>query len=402
MASDLTGMFQQLNQAIMNNPMTATDLGQRLVDQTSQGFGRVGGALLGNDPMSYMTPGAKQQQGMLELGRVQDMGTAAGMDQAASIYGRMGDSTNQLALSQAATTKRKEQQEEMMHQITAQLDMTSPEGLRQAAVVYRSMGKHDEALAMIKQAQELQQAQDAELAAGEKEIEEGSIRTKAMAMAMQRGDRDAHTALAGGFLSPEEYYAQILSGEEKAREFENQKALETAKNENRSVPVFVERANYEAATAAMESEQNAGVADKLVEDFERELAKGSGPRGGVIGGTEEGFRRIMGSPDAVSNLKIRYYQLRNSQAVKNLPPGAASDADVQLALQGWPGDDAPISQIISFLRGMAKMERASAEYNYFKANYVSENKTTLGVASAWAESKKEENANKVVFGAVPK
>lgn len=109
MAANLAGMFAQLNQAINANPL-ATGGGQKLIDMGSQALGtgaQAVGGLMGNpniDPYSFMTQGAKARQGPVDLAGL-DMTTAEGLEKAASIYGRMGDTTNQVAMAQAARTQ---------------------------------------------------------------------------------------------------------------------------------------------------------------------------------------------------------------------------------------------------------------------------------------------------------
>jgi hypothetical protein len=260
--------------------------------------------------------------------------------------------------------------------------------------------------------------EEATLEKGQEEIQANHVRSQSMKIAMQRKDSFAHAALGAGSLSPEEYIASVMDEEkpEPPKPFTlgtNDIRFDAEGNEiargpvalkdekGSSVPVYVERAAFESAQKAREAAVSAGQAQNLVSQIDKAIEGGAGPAGGALATGEEAFRRFLGSPDAVSNLKIKYYRLRNSDAVANLPPGSASDADVQLALQGWPGDNAPLSQIRSFLRGMQIMQEDATKYHRFTTDYIGDNRTTLGVSRAWREAQVEQSSNNIDFTAMP-
>lgn len=87
------------------------------------------------------------------------------------------------------------------------------------------------------------------------------------------------------------------------------------------------------------------------------------------------WKGFWGTQDGVSGLRQTYQALINSQAVKNLPPGPASDKDIQLAKQGFPPPNAGKDYIVSFLRGMEKMQRIAAQNDDRRANWIAANKS---------------------------
>ena len=108
--------------------------------------------------------------------------------------------------------------------------------------------------------------------------------------------------------------------------------------------------------------------------------------GGVFGGSwSETLKDATGSQDAVTDLRRQFMGIRASKVVDNLPPGAASDPDVKLALSGFPSENANKQQISGFLRGLAKIEKVNAEFNNYKAEYLSENGTERGMLKSWKE-----------------
>lgn len=85
----------------------------------------------------------------------------------------------------------------------------------------------------------------------------------------------------------------------------------------------------------------------------------------------------------VSELRLAYNGVRASEAVTLLPPGVASDADIKLALSGFPPENANGKHIASFLKGLAKLEEQQAEFAEFKSTYISDNGTERGMFQAW-------------------
>ncbi len=106
---------------------------------------------------------------------------------------------------------------------------------------------------------------------------------------------------------------------------------------------------------------------------------------GVAGRFSEWIKEQTGSQDEFSMLRRDWAAVRASEVVNNLPPGAASDADIAMAMSGFPDDQANPQQIASFLRGVAKMARLNGEYQAFKADFLSTNRSPAGLNQAWRE-----------------
>lgn len=94
---------------------------------------------------------------------------------------------------------------------------------------------------------------------------------------------------------------------------------------------------------------------------------------GWASAARESLKGAYGGQDPVTGLRNEYEQIVNQQAVKNLPPGPASDKDIQLAKQGFPPRTASKEYIVSFLRGMAKMQQAVAASSDRQANWIATN-----------------------------
>lgn len=136
-----------------------------------------------------------------------------------------------------------------------------------------------------------------------------------------------------------------------------------------------------ATDDAIKSDAEVGRFAALADEVDR-----SDLSGGVFGGSwSETLKDATGSQDAVTDLRRQFMGIRASKVVDNLPPGAASDPDVKLALSGFPSENANKQQISGFLRGLAKIEKVNAEFNNYKAEYLSENGTERGMLKSWKE-----------------
>ena len=105
----------------------------------------------------------------------------------------------------------------------------------------------------------------------------------------------------------------------------------------------------------------------LANDYEN-----SPPTSGFFGSTEKSFRDFMGTQGGEEILRTRYSNLMTSGAMANLPPGAASDADVALALEGWPNSYTNADTLAQFMRGQAKLSAYAAAAEQARANYIAD------------------------------
>ena len=139
--------------------------------------------------------------------------------------------------------------------------------------------------------------------------------------------------------------------------------------------VALQKAYLDSGKAAQESSASALRLNDLINEIDA-LKNEFG--GGTTTTWEEQYKNVVGDQDAVSALRTRYNAVRASEAVRNLPPGAASDADVALALSGVPPENANAETVMGFLRGVAKLEEFTAKYNQAKVKYMDENREIVG------------------------
>lgn len=153
----------------------------------------------------------------------------------------------------------------------------------------------------------------------------------------------------------------------------------------------LEKDYLDSSRASRESSASALRYGELANQIER---VGEAFGGGAQSTWTESYKELTGDTDSISALRTRYKAIRASSAVQNLPPGAASDADVALALQGVPPENANATTVASFLRGLAKLEAEVSRYNQAKLKYLDDNRSIVGFESQYIDQRTAETAPK--------
>lgn len=178
-------------------------------------------------------------------------------------------------------------------------------------------------------------------------------------------------------------YQSLKKTDSKAANEFGQKAGFVSK-EGRELSAQTQKRLSEFNDAATLAANNVVKYEDLASQFDQ------GVEGGVISGSwGEYVADLTGNQDWKTELRKDFAQVRASEAVRNLPPGAASDADIALALKPFPSDNASGAQVASFLRGLSKLSAYNEQYNTFKANYISEKGSERGMLDAWKQYAKQ-------------
>lgn len=188
--------------------------------------------------------------------------------------------------------------------------------------------------------------------------------------------------IARGFVTPEQAAAGEAEEDRAAALREREIELSEAREQRmaRALSASAEKALLESQDNVITRQRDANLMDSLANEFQ------SVTSGGVQAGFSEFLKTALGTEDEVSALRKRFNAIRSSQAVNNLPPGVASDKDIELALSGFPSANAGRELIQSFLRGAAKLARSEAAYSQFKSDFLSDKGTPRGLNRGWRES----------------
>jgi hypothetical protein len=138
------------------------------------------------------------------------------------------------------------------------------------------------------------------------------------------------------------------------------------------LPADTRKLVNDSAVAAAASKQSANQYN--------DLAKRLDAAGGGFGAATsfaDYLRKQTGAQSPLTELRQEYTRIRNSAAIKSLPPGVATDKDIELALKGIPPENANASTMASFLRGMAKMQDIDASVANAKTDWLANNNGVL-------------------------
>lgn len=165
--------------------------------------------------------------------------------------------------------------------------------------------------------------------------------------------------------------AQRLALDQQEFGFKMQQAQEKAQqliSEAPKLSVNMEKGIETAVNNTTASSNSANSMSALAQQFRAEK-----PTTGLFGNAQNMFAKLTGSDTTLRDLRIRQNALVNSQVLKFLPPGPATDKDVEIVRQGAPTDMDNPETVARWLDAMANLERRNAQFNEFKAEWMSAN-----------------------------
>lgn len=121
------------------------------------------------------------------------------------------------------------------------------------------------------------------------------------------------------------------------------------------------------------------------------------PMGGVGGKAMDKWKATFGTQDEVSRIKTQFQSVVNTNIINSLPPGVASDKDIEMAKSGYMNNSWSAEQIEEFLRGQAKLSAFVAEKKNAKAKWVSDKGgDSSGFNEHWQEVISQEGYKEMV------
>jgi len=147
--------------------------------------------------------------------------------------------------------------------------------------------------------------------------------------------------------------------------------MATIQNKLNEIPADTRKLLNESATLAATSKQSANQMNDLAKRIEGLGGYGAAARLG------EFAKSTLGVEGYETSLRQEYTRLRNQAAIKSLPPGPATDKDIELALRGFPKETSDSKLVASFLRGMAKLQDIDSAVSNAKTDWLANNNGTL-------------------------
>ncbi|MBU9358911.1 hypothetical protein KTE52_21475 [Burkholderia multivorans] len=99
---------------------------------------------------------------------------------------------------------------------------------------------------------------------------------------------------------------------------------------------------------------------------------------GAAGTFNDFLTKITGNKDAGQQLRGQLAQFVNSTILNQLPPGSASDKDIQLVRNGTPADNASKETWQAYLSAVGRVQQAAAVAAQMRADYLTANRGSLG------------------------
>ena len=119
---------------------------------------------------------------------------------------------------------------------------------------------------------------------------------------------------------------------------------------------------------------------------------------GIQAKAGEAWKYYTGSEGYLTSVRKNYSDIKVRNAIGNLPPGVASDKDIELVMEPWPEGTSSYGFIKRKLEAIARLEEGRAAYRAFEADYISKNRRRDGLAKAWADT---DHAKKIAGDNVP-
>lgn len=146
---------------------------------------------------------------------------------------------------------------------------------------------------------------------------------------------------------------------------------------------------YEADTAMKKASARVTRIGDLLNRFNNVITADNYTQG-LYGTVDQWLKNnITGNIDEVTALKNEYQRFRNEGVIQGLPPGVASDRDIAIAREGWPGPNVDPAYLAAFVRGMRKIAVAEYAQNFHKSNYIGAALSPQGLSSDWEKTKQD-------------
>jgi len=115
---------------------------------------------------------------------------------------------------------------------------------------------------------------------------------------------------------------------------------------------------------------------------------------GAAGKGSEAVKSIFGNEDEVTALKKELALIRNSEALKSLPAGTASEKDVAMVMEPMPNANSNPQYVAKWLDAYAKVSDGAAKYSDAKIGFLVDNgsvrsKNGKSFVDVWKDSQKE-------------
>jgi hypothetical protein len=341
------------------------------------------------------TPEQRQQK-LLQQGMMQGQLLSSGLRGRAAALAPLAQMAGQLGVQRQEDLRRAVQPmigldprttgEKLQDQLR-NIDTSTPQGLLQAAQAIQSIDP-------VRAAALRQASAEATRANAAQEAERK--RAEAAVLSAEASKINAETAKKSLNLDKSRLDWQITDTK-KLREIQEEEneiqrsIADTRKlaEENRQadLSVFAQKSIDEAVSSSNNARTKGLQAMSLAKRYE--IVQ---PTAGFGGTALSAFNDFLGTQGDADLLRREFNGFVNNSVMLSLPPGAASDSDVELARSGYPDARYNADQIQKYLNGVAKSSAIVSEYEKQRAEYISKNKgNQAGFLDEWNKFKESDD-----------
>lgn len=189
----------------------------------------------------------------------------------------------------------------------------------------------------------------------------------------------------------ETYKRLVAEGDPSAESFGRMIGMSSQEGEKLSA--FAEKqvstSSDEANSARASSSRYQSLAERL---------KKSSANGGLRSTWTEYLKEQTGNQDEITELKKQALEISNSEAIKNLPPGPATDRDIEIAKAPFPTEKSSPEYVANWLETMSRLNQKRADYAEFKADFIAKNGTVrtkdgVSINQAWKKTQEGGSGN---------
>jgi hypothetical protein len=153
-------------------------------------------------------------------------------------------------------------------------------------------------------------------------------------------------------------------------------ALKNSLPKGPPISASAEKLVNDSVISAVKANALTGQYATLAGDFEKIInTAGVGAKLGEL------ISRTLGTEKEPTALRQEFLRMRNTAVLDMLPPGVASDKDIEVAMASFPTETSSPDNIARFLRGMSKLKAYEAAVESAKAEWIQQN-GTLGTANS--------------------
>jgi hypothetical protein len=195
-----------------------------------------------------------------------------------------------------------------------------------------------------------------------KRIMESVFAARGAPTAERRAAAEATGAEATAGVAPE-----VAAAEAARKRAEVEKIYAEISDKQGEIPESARTIVNQSADAVFAARSRAQNATSLAEKFEQVYSQGTLTRAGDIIGN------VVGSQGASQRLRQEYERLANSETIKSLPPGTATEKEFTVIRAGFPAANAPPSAVRDFLKSLERLSRYEEAYQDARGQWAAAN-----------------------------